>query len=234
MGAAERLLGAVIARNNSRVRSAEGTLPNPRDLATAPWHAELVGRAGAIRSEWDTFIGGGGQLPLIDEVLGEHQGNEGPWRAGVLISDGRPSALAREAFPTTLAALSVVPGLKAALWSVLDPGTELVEHRGPNAGVLRYHLGIDCPDGAALVVDGTVVPYVDDAGTLFDDTVPHAAWNRSDRRRITLFCEVERPLPGRAAILNRLVQRLIAADPRRRGIVATADSWHAALNRSSG
>ena len=39
------------------------------------------------------------------------------------------------------------------LWSVLDPGSELPEHVGPNAGVLRYHLGVRCGQDAALAVE---------------------------------------------------------------------------------
>lgn len=41
-----------------------------------------------MRAEWDDFVEAGGRLPLIDDVIGEHQGNEGPWRGGLLISRG--------------------------------------------------------------------------------------------------------------------------------------------------
>ena len=221
---------AVLARNNARIRAADPATANPRPTADLPWHRALAAQFADIRAEWDRFVEAGGRLPHIEDVLGEHQGNIGAWRMGLVVHDGHPSEAATAHFPRTLAALAVVPGLRAALWSAIDSGTELTEHCGPNAGVLRYHLGVDCGDGSTLRVGDTTVPYRDGEGILFDDTAPHAAWNRSLQTRVTLFCEIERPLAGGAAAANRRTQRLIGLAARGRGVPDRADEWHRALN----
>ncbi|MCU1497759.1 MAG: aspartyl/asparaginyl beta-hydroxylase-like dioxygenase [Acidimicrobiales bacterium] len=230
MDLAERVLGPVVEANNERARrrARDRDEPNPRRLGPDHWSARLEAAHPAIRAEWDAFAASN-RLPHIADLISEDQGNEGAWRAGLLVSRGRPIALAAR-FPATMAALADVGGLWSALWSVLEPGTELPTHDGPNAGVLRYHLGVDCGTDSALEVAGHVTPYRDGRGILFDDTALHAAWNRGDRPRVTLFCEVLRPLPQPAATINRAVQRLLSLDPRYRQAPARALEWDRALN----
>lgn len=175
-------------------------------------------------------LGPGGQLPHLRDLLDEDQGSNGPWKAGLLISKGTPATSLAERFPTTVARTLDVPGIWSALWSVLPPGTELPEHHGPNAGVLRFHLGVACPELSALRVNDTVMPYRDRGAILFDDTALHEAWNRGSADRVTLFLEVLRPAAGTTDLLNRLTQRLLALDRRYRCAPARADEWNAALN----
>jgi hypothetical protein len=226
----ERVLGGLVRRNNAGVRRRGPLAANPLPTADLPWVAHLVSAHGDIRGEWERFVGVGGRLPLIDEVLGEPQGSDGSWRAGLLVSRGRPCGPVASSFPLTTAVLSRVPGLRSALWSVLDPGAELAAHEGPNAGVLRFHLGVDCGESSALLVDGLEVPYRDGVAVLFDDTVRHSAWNHGDRPRVTLFCEVLRPLPRPWCWTNRAVQSVLGMDPRYRRAPARAADWHLALN----
>ncbi len=227
---AEAAAGALVRRNNELVRRAEGPLLNPRPLGGVAWHERLVARSPEIRAEWDRFVDAGGRLPLLDDLLGEPQGASEPWRAGLLVSRGRAVPELARRFPVTVAAALEVPGIRSALWSVLAPGAELHEHRGPNAGVLRYHLGVVSTGGAALQVGSHVVPYVEGEGILFDDTEPHAAWNRGAEDRVTLFLEVLRPLgPARGAV-NAAVQALLSLDRRYRLAPRRAAEWDAALN----
>jgi beta-hydroxylase len=226
MSRVEQLLGAAVVANNERMstRATDAGAPNPRPIDRVAWATRLEAAWPDVRAEWDRFAASG-HLPLMEELIDEHQGNEGEWRAGLLVSKGRPATELAAAFPLTLLALELVPGLWSALFSVMAPGTELPTHTGPNAGVLRYHLGVDCPEGAALQVGDVVVPYVDGRGVLFDDTAPHAAWNRGDRPRVTLFLEVRRPATGWVGLANEAVQRLIALDPRYRRAPGRADAW---------
>lgn len=232
MSVVEQALGRAATWNNDQVRAhaTDRFEPNPRRVDDLPWNQHLQDRWTAIRSDWDRFADAGGRLPRIEDLISEDQGNEGSWRAGLLVSRGRPVGAPAHRFPATMAALESVPGLWSALWSVLDPGASLHEHVGPNAGVLRYHLGVRCGDDAALSVGQAITPYRDGVGILFDDTVPHAAWNRGPEARITLFCEVLRPLPGPRRTANLAVQRLLALDQRYRGAPARAAEWDRALN----
>lgn len=225
MSRAEQVLGRLVVSNNKRIRRVDGGRPNPRQLQGVVWHSRMVAAWPEIRAEWDRFEGEGRELPLIEQLIDEHQGNDGEWRAGLLVSRGRGCEPMAGRFPATMRALSGVPGLRSALFSVLCPAAELPEHVGPNAGMLRYHLGVRCGDDAALRIGATVVPYRDGEGVLFDDTEPHAAWNRSAAPRVTLFCELERPLPTVPALANRAVQALISMDPRYRGAPRRAREW---------
>lgn len=233
MGLAEQALGRVVTWNNDQVRrhASDRFDANPRPLAGVGWNAKLEAAFPAIRAEWDAFVAAEGRLPRIEDVIAEDQGNEGPWRAGLLISRGRPATELAALFPQTVEALASVPDLYSALWSVLEPGSRIPDHVGPNAGMLRYHLGVDCPDGAFLEVEGRTVPYRDGEGILFDDTAVHAAWNDADRSRVTLFCELVRPVDGPRRFANLGVQRLMSLDPRYRRAVARADEWFDVLRR---
>jgi beta-hydroxylase len=231
---AEALLGRIVTANNARMgtRADDHQAPNPRDLTATPWHRDLAAAHGAIRAEWDAFVADGGRLPLIGDVIGEDQGNQGAWRAGILISRARPATSLAAAFPTTVAAALAVPGIWSALWSVLEPGAELPEHVGPNGGMLRYHLGVRCGDDSGLTVGTRTVAYRDGEGVLFDDTAPHHAWNHGPTDRTTLFLEIVRPAHGWVGIANRAVQRVISLDPRYRRAPQRADEWDHRLNGS--
>lgn len=230
MSTVERLLGALVRANNGMVRSTGVAEANPRPLAGVAWHDELRAATPGIRREWLAFREAGGRLPRIEDLLGEHQGNREVWAAGLLVSRGRPIPPLADRFPFTVAALRGVPGLRSALWSVLAPGAELPAHRGPNAGVLRYHLGVVCPSGAVLEVEGRPTPYVEGEGILFDDTAEHAARNAGASERVTLFCEVLRPAPFVVRPFNHLTQSLISLDPRYRAAPRRAAAWDHALN----
>lgn len=231
MKALEQALGTAVVANNERIHRVDTGRGNPRSLDGLVWHQRLVEQYPAIRADWDAFVERNGRLPLIEDLIVEHQGNEGPWRAGILWSKGKPVRPMDAEFPATITALRGIPGLRSALWSLMEPGTELPEHTGPNAGMLRYHLGIRCNQDSALQVGDTIVTYRDGEGVLFDDTAPHAAWNRGSEPRITLFCEIERPLDGYNAMMNRMVQRVISLDSRYRNAPRRAAQWHRALNR---
>lgn len=224
-------LDRLVSANNRMVQGRDPVVENPRPLDGCGWHHELVRRHPEIAGEWQRFAERGGRLPRIEDVLGEGQGNVGAWRVGVLWSGGAALPYARRRFPATVAAVETIPGLRAALWSVIDAGTVLTEHRGPNAGVLRYHLGVDCPTGSTLRVGDVEIPYTDAHGILFDDTARHAAWNRSAAPRVTLFCEVDRPLGTPFGLVNSIVQHAIGGG-RRRAAVARSNEWFAALNPS--
>lgn len=224
----------LLGLNNALVTRGIDDEPNPRPVDDLAWHRRLVEAAPSMRAEWFAFRGAGGRLPRIEDVLGEHQGNTEVWGAGLLWSRGRPAGPLLDRFPRTVEALRQVPGLRSALWSVMAPGTELPEHTGPDAGVFRYHLGIDCPPDCALRVGEVEVAYRNGVGILFDDTAPHAAWNRSSAERVTLFCELERPLGWPVSAVNRMVHAVMALDPRYGAAPDRADAWDRSLNRTVG
>ena len=233
MGRLDAVLGRCLEANNRWIARREQGTPNPLPLSRVPGLGELQASVDDLAGEWRRFVAGGGTLPRLDDVLGEDQGADGTWRAGLIWFAGRRVEPLADAFPRTLELTERIGGLRAVLWSVLDAGTELPEHRGPNAGVLRFHLGVDCGAHAGLRIDGHDIDMVDGAAVLFDDTDPHASWNRGGAPRTTLFLEFVRPLDGAVGRVNRVVQRALAQDSRYRNAPRRAASLQRAAGSAS-
>jgi len=107
-----------------------------------------------------------------------------------------PLPSAKALCPKTVELVQSIPGVNAAMFALLPPGSKLGAHRDPFAGSLRYHLGLVTPnaDTCRIVVDGQPYAWRDGEPVMFDETFIHTAENRSDVARIILFCDVERPL----------------------------------------
>ena len=126
--------------------------------------------------------------------------------------DNHPSAI--ELCPRTTELLNGIGTIKAAMFAELPPGSKLVRHRDPYAGSLRYHLGLDTPNdpGCYINVDGQSYSWRDGEGVMFDETFIHYAENTTNKNRIILFCDVERPMQYRwAAAFNQWFSRTVMA-----------------------
>lgn len=126
--------------------------------------------------------------------------------------DSLPSAA--ETCPRTVALLATIPQVKAAMFAVLPPGGYLGAHRDPFAGSLRYHLGLMTPndDRCHINVDGEIHSWRDGEDVLFDETYIHYAQNGTDKHRLILFCDVERPMNNAVArAYNRAASQLFMA-----------------------
>jgi beta-hydroxylase len=124
--------------------------------------------------------------------------------------DELPSA--QRLCPRTVELLAGIPGVRAAMFASLPPGSRLGRHRDPYAGSVRYHLGLSTPNapGCYIEVDGQRYHWCDGEAVMFDETFIHHAENATDEQRIILFCDVERPLHGRAIVaLNRWFARVV-------------------------
>jgi len=110
-----------------------------------------------------------------------------------------PLPSAKQLCPRTVELVQSIPGVNAAMFALLPPGSKLGAHRDPFAGSLRYHLGLVTPnaDTCRIVVDGEPYFWRDGEPVMFDETFIHTAENRSDVDRLILFCDVERPLKSR-------------------------------------
>jgi beta-hydroxylase len=119
---------------------------------------------------------------------------------------------ARALCPRTVELLAGIGSVKAAMFASLPPGGRLVRHRDPYAGSLRYHLGLATPNSpdCYLEVDGERYHWRDGETIVFDETFIHHAENKTDQRRVILFCDIERPLRWRPVIaLNRWFARVV-------------------------
>jgi aspartyl/asparaginyl beta-hydroxylase (cupin superfamily) len=120
------------------------------------------------------------------------------WTAHFLCRDGVMQEGAAR-FPATMAALSHAPltqipaGAPSILFSRLKPGASIPPHTGMTNARLICHLGLVTPPDCGLRVGAEVRAWARGEALVFDDSIEHEAWNRSDRDRIILLFDVWRP-----------------------------------------
>lgn len=132
------------------------------------------------------------------------------WKRFYLKWYGEPLPTAQALCPRTVALLRSIPQIKAAMFTVLPPGSRLTPHRDPFAGSLRYHLGLITPNShdCRIFVDGEEYAWRDGGDIVFDETYVHWAENRTDATRVILFADIERPL--RTAWMRAINRRVSA------------------------
>lgn len=132
------------------------------------------------------------------------------WKRFYLKWYGDPLPSAQALCPRAVELLQKIPSVKAAMFAMLPPGGELVAHRDPYAGSVRYHLGLVTPNDerCRIYIDGVPYHWRDGEDIVFDETYIHRARNDTDVHRIILFCDVERPMRyGWALKVNRFLAR---------------------------
>jgi aspartyl/asparaginyl beta-hydroxylase (cupin superfamily) len=104
-----------------------------------------------------------------------------------------------ERFPATLAALARAPlpyiagRSPMALFSLLKADSHIRPHHGLFNFRLICHLPLIVPGDCMLRVGNQQRPWQEGQMLIFDDSMEHEAWNRSDRQRIILLFEIWRP-----------------------------------------
>lgn len=178
------------------------------------WATELEARTGAIRTELEAMLRAqadefepyvaadadrsGGTAPNA------HLAGDASWSAYHLLKGGTPVAGHAEHFPATLAALELAPmpnvagRAPMALFSLLKPGAHIRPHHGLFNFRLICHLPLIVPPDCMLRVGNQQRQWREGELLIFDDSMEHEAWNRSDRQRIILLFEIWRPEIGEA------------------------------------
>jgi beta-hydroxylase len=184
-----------------------------------------------LQDNWQTIRDEALALEQLDKIKAAEKNNDAGfnsffkkgWKRFYLkwYDANHPSAL--QYCPKTVALLKQVPEIKAAMFTELPPGAKLNPHRDPYAGSLRYHLGLSTPndDRAFINVNTQVYSWRDGEGVIFDETFIHWAFNDTDKTRIILLCDVERPMKyGWATAVNRWFARVVltaASSPNETG-----------------
>jgi len=170
------------------------------DTARFPFTKVLEQNWRVIRAELDALD----RAEFIDWPEHSLYGERG-WETFGLYAFGQrqPASCAR--CPETEKLVRQIPGLMMAGFSRLAPGAHIVPHSG-YAGysgyVLRFHLGLQIPDGCALRVGSETRTWCEGESLVFDDSTEHEAWNRSEQTRTVLLCDFLNPLRRQPLILN--------------------------------
>jgi len=177
------------------------------DNADFPWVPKLEAATDAIRAEMrgldpDKDFG---VWPRPDMVKQD-------WEIHPLIVPGTKPDPGWATCPETMKALKHVHGVKMAVFSRLRPGAEILPHTGYTKAVLKAHLPLVVPTDAsaeqcAIQVIETPRTWTEGKVILFDDKMPHQAYNRTDSERILLIFEVLRPWKHRTSALGFIRQR---------------------------
>jgi beta-hydroxylase len=177
------------------------------DTSAFPWVPEVEARWKSIRLELDRLLSCVELLPGFEEIRAEQEGltADRRWKIFPLYAIGQRLDGNERRCPETMLALKSIPGLQAAMFSVLQGKKEIPPHTGPYAGVLRYHLGLKIPKPetqCGINVGGDDAFWEEGKSLIFDDSHMHHAWNRSDEERVVLFVDFARPLPPQLAKTN--------------------------------
>lgn len=165
--------------------------------------AELEALLRSQAEEFEPYIGAdadrsGGTAPNA------HLAGDASWSAFHLLKGGVPVEGHAERFSKTLAALQNAPlthianRAPMALFSLLKPGAHIRPHHGSFNFRLICHLPLIVPSDCRLRVGNQVREWRDGELLIFDDSMEHEAWNRSDKQRIILLFEIWRPEIGEA------------------------------------
>ncbi|SDV01600.1 aspartyl/asparaginyl beta-hydroxylase domain-containing protein [Pseudomonas mucidolens] len=132
------------------------------------------------------------------------------WKRFYLKWYDKPLPSAEQLCPKTVALVSSIPNVKGAMFALLPGGSHLNPHRDPFAGSLRYHLGLSTPnsDDCRIFVDGQIYAWRDGEDVMFDETYVHWVKNETEKTRVILFCDIERPLSN--SLMTR-INRWISA-----------------------
>lgn len=228
---------AVLGLNEASINRFGPANPAVWDPSQFRWAERIEAGYADIRAEVEALLVGSTEIPLIEDVTGGiPQGNIGPWRSFVLMHQGHWMEWNCARCPRTTELVRTIPGLTVAGFSVLEPGTRITEHRGPNKGALRYQLGVVVPGAygdCRIRVGEEMLVWQEGEGVMFDFTFPHEAWNDSDGIRVLLMLEVVTPgLPWYLAHTNRLAQRAMGWFPTTRDMTRRLRTLEPSLRRT--
>ena len=211
-------MGVVQFAERLNLRYAKFGNPCIYDNDLFPWVAAIESNWTAIRSELDLVLMRRDALPNIQDITADARAitKDAGWKTFLLVAYGIRSEPNIKLCPHTWKIVNQIPGLKTAMFSVFEPGKRLPPHRGPYNGVLRLHLGLLVPehgDNLGIRIGPERRSWNEGKVLIFDDAYEHEAWNETDKPRVVLFVDFEKPLRFPVNIINRALLGLAALTP---------------------
>ncbi len=204
------------------------TFYDKKDFA---WVSELENNWQVIRKELDEVMKNREDIPNFLDISPDQKkidAEKGKWKTYFLYGYGYKVEENIQKCPKTTALVEKIPGMKTAFFSILAPGKHIPPHRGPYAGVLRYHLGLIVPDPEKIKirVGNDIGHWHEGDSLIFDDTYEHEVWNDSDSYRVVLFVDFVRPLGnGFAKRMNDKIINLITNSPLVKDGIANMEKY---------
>lgn len=168
-----------------------------------PWLDAVEAAAADVREELQTVIGADFK-PYITQSVNRPKNSQlgladnPDWGAYFLRKDGAEQPGTARC-PRTMAALAEAPLTQilnrapSILFSKLAAGAHIPPHTGMINARIICHLPLIVPPGCEFRVGNDVRRWEQGKCWVFDDTIEHEAWNRSDKDRYILIFDIWRP-----------------------------------------
>ncbi|GAB4131441.1 MAG: aspartyl/asparaginyl beta-hydroxylase domain-containing protein [Cyanobacteria bacterium J069] len=183
-----------------------------------PWVSLLESNWQAIRQEVDRLLIDVYSIPNFQDISTDQISitQDNLWKTYFLYGYGYKAEQNCQRCPKTTRLVEQIPGMKTAFFSILLPHKQIPEHRGPYKGLLRYHLALKVPaasEQCGIRVGNQVRHWQEGKSLVFDDTFPHAAWNKTNDIRVILFLDFVRPMRPPVSWFNQFMIQVIAWSP---------------------
>jgi len=198
------------------------------DPAAFPWVAELLEELPAIQAEAARILQHHEAVPPFRDFAPGHERiapDVDDWRSFFLWGYGYPIGNNLARCPDTARAITKVPGLVSALYSVVAPGAHIRRHRGVTKAIMTLHICLKAPvdaENCRMDADGVQVVFREGHAVVLDDTFPHEVWNEATGPRVNLLIQFRRPMrqPGRvlASLIVGIVRRSSFVQRARRNL----------------
>lgn len=145
----------------------------------------------------------------IDDVQGESFKKENGWKTIWIKFSHNYSGVSKYLPTLTEIVEEMGDDIYLLHVSVFKPHTHLQKHYGISKGVLRFHYGLDIPEGdTGMTIENIPWKWSNRQGYVFDDTLLHDSWNHTDENRLVIFADLPRDL-GYYSFINKYVHNLI-------------------------
>jgi aspartyl/asparaginyl beta-hydroxylase (cupin superfamily) len=177
------------------------------DRAEFPWLDTIEAATDEIRAELTTVLVSdrAGLEPYVAYPEGvpldqwKELNKSRRWSAYFLWNQGEPQPAHLARCPRTAELLAAAPQCDVqgraptAFFSILDADTVIPPHTGVTNTRLTVHLPLIVPPDCGFRVGSETREWVPGKAWVFDDTIEHQAWNRSDLPRAILIFDIWNP-----------------------------------------
>jgi aspartyl/asparaginyl beta-hydroxylase (cupin superfamily) len=178
-----------------------------------PVLAELKKSHALIKADLEYLLSHHEEIPALHEVHPRDLFVMGrAWRTFLLKIYGHEIKENTAAVPDTYEAISRIPGVHSALFSILAGGAEIVPHRGSAAGVIRFHYPLivpEEPEKCWMEAGGHHFFWEEGVPIVFDDTREHWVKNETNETRVVLIIDFNAHMPFPVNLYTSLRYHLI-------------------------
>ncbi|MGF6495446.1 aspartyl/asparaginyl beta-hydroxylase (cupin superfamily) [Luteibacter sp. 621] len=225
--------GKRFLRWSGRFQAKHSLVPSTPVIANSEfaWVPQLEAAWPEIRAELDHLLEHPEDIPAFHQLSPDQKriSKGDNWKTFGFYVYGNRSDENCALCPRTAAVLDTLPGMRSAMFSILQPRYRIAAHHGPTRAVIRAHLGLKVPADSKNVwirVDDQILHWEEGKVVLFDDTYEHEVHNDTDELRAVLFIDIDRPMDRLGTFFNGIIFRLIQASPYVRAPIKNLANWN--------